>query len=693
MAEGGSPEQLPVTVLKGVGSRVAEKLERLSIRCLQDLLFHLPLRYEDRSHIVPLSQLHVGMSAAIQVEVIESKVVFRGRRSLLAMVSDGSGFITLRLFFFNAAQQARYQAGSKLICYGEVRRGASTLEMVHPECRAWDDAQDVSEESGLTPIYPTTEGVHQLKIRGLVDQVLDRDILADEWLPDSVLQAQGFPPLAEAVRFLHRPPVDTSLTELLDGRHPAQRRLAFEEILAHNLAMQRMRARARSEPARSLAGKGTLAAQLVAGLPFALTTAQRRVGREIVADISQSIPMQRLVQGDVGSGKTIVAAIACLYAVERGYQAAVMAPTEILSEQHRLNFENWLQPLGLKVAWLTSKQPAKQKRQTMQEVASGEAQIVIGTHALFQKQVVFSNLALVVVDEQHRFGVHQRLALKEKGKADGFVAHQLIMTATPIPRTLAMTAYSDLDVSVIDELPPGRKPVTTVALPNQRRDDVIERIREACEHGRQAYWVCTLIEESELLQAQAAEEATLLLTQSLPGYQVELVHGRMKPAEKDLAMSAFKRGETHVLVATTVIEVGVDVPNASVMVIENAERLGLSQLHQLRGRVGRGSQQSVCLLMYQSPLSDQARDRIEVMRDTTDGFRIAEHDLRMRGPGEVLGTRQTGAMQFRIADIARDADLLGAVARLAKQLSESDSAAVQPLIDRWIGRAEQYGEV
>jgi ATP-dependent DNA helicase RecG len=495
------------------------------------------------------------------------------------------------------------------------------------------------------------------------------------------------------VRYLHRPPPDAPLAELLEGRHPAQRRLAFEELLAHQLGLRRLRARQRRLAAPALKGSGELVRRFISGLPFALTDAQRRVGREIARDLAGSHPMLRLVQGDVGSGKTVVAALAALQAVEAGQQVALMAPTELLAEQHLLNFARWLEPLGVTVGALTGRQKAAERRAAQAAAADGSLQVAVGTHALFQEGVAFTSLGLVVVDEQHRFGVHQRLALRDKGAAAGRVPHQLVMTATPIPRTLAMTAYADLDLSVIDELPPGRTPVRTVTISDTRRDEVVERVREACRSGRQAYWVCTLIEESEALQCQAAEDTAALLAAALPDLRVGLVHGRQRPAEKEAAMAAFKSGDTGLLVATTVIEVGVDVPNASLMVIENPERLGLAQLHQLRGRVGRGAVESHCVLLYHAPLGEAAQQRLAVLRDTTDGFVIAQRDLELRGPGEVLGTRQTGEMQFRIADLLRDQPMVGQVQRAADLILERHPDRVDPLIRRWVGERSHYAGV
>ena len=621
------------------------------------------------------------------------------RRSLRCKVRDASGGVTLRFFHFSAAQKNNLKPGMTLRCFGEARVGASGLELYHPEYKAADDDQLDEVEQRLTPIYPATEGLTQARIRGLCEQalaIMQQQGGLTEWLPETLRNRFRLSDLTQAVGYLHHPPVGTDQLQLSESRHPAQRRLAFEELLAHQISLVRLRRQQQQHAAPGLNGgigtQGQLIDRFLQQLPFALTGAQQRVWDEVSTDLAQPIPMLRLVQGDVGSGKTVVAALAALRAIEPGYQAAVMAPTEILAEQHMINFSNWLEPLGVKVDWLAGRLKGKKRSEALARIASGEAQVVVGTHALFQDEVVFHNLGVVVVDEQHRFGVHQRLALREKGRASGLVPHQLIMTATPIPRTLTMSAYADLDCSVIDELPPGRTPVNTVLIADERRHEVVERVRAACNEGRQAYWVCTLIEESEVLECQAAEVTATELTEALPGLRIGLVHGRMKATEKATVMEAFKARELDLLVATTVIEVGVDVPNASLMIIENPERLGLAQLHQLRGRVGRGSVASHCVLMYHKPLSQQGRERLRVMRETNDGFRIAEKDLELRGPGEVLGTRQTGMMQFRIADLERDADLLESVKQAAAEL-EVLGPNCDGIIRRWIAQGEQYGSV
>jgi ATP-dependent DNA helicase RecG len=659
-----------------------------------DPLFLLPARYEDRTRITPLGALRHGSRAVVEGEVQLADVVFRRRRSLLVKISDGSGLLTLRFFHFSRAQQQNLARGTRLRCFGEARRGPQGLEMVHPEYRRLGATPEALEDR-LTPIYPLTEGQTQGRVRMAVNRALARLAAnpAEDLLPADIVQRLHLPTLREALEFMHHPPVGTSLESLATGHHPAQQRLAFEELLAHQLALAQLKQHVQSEPARALPDADGLEARFIAALPWPLTGAQRRVLDEVDADLQRARPMMRLVQGDVGSGKTAVAAAAAARAVGSGAQAALMAPTELLAEQHARTLDAWFRPLGLTVALLSGSKPARARRSALEAVASGEVHIAVGTHALFQQGVQFRELALAIVDEQHRFGVQQRLALTQKGADAGRVPHQLIMTATPIPRTLAMTAYADLDVSVIDELPPGRTPIRTVALPEERRADVVERIHAACAEGRQAYWVCTLIEESEELRAQAAEETATLLTEALPSLRIGLVHGRMPPKAKDRAMQEFKAGRLQLLVATTVIEVGVDVPNASLMVIENAERLGLAQLHQLRGRVGRGARESTCVLLFRAPLSPTARERLATLRDTSDGFAIAQKDLELRGPGELLGTRQTGLATLSVADLVRDAALLPQVRSTAESLLRQNAACIAPLRRRWIGNAEGYGRI
>jgi ATP-dependent DNA helicase RecG len=683
----------PVTSLRGVGPALADSLARLGLYTVQDLLFHLPQRYEDRTRVSAIGSLRAGERAVVEGEIQLTEVAFRGRRVLLSRIADGSGFLTLRFFHFSGSQQVALARGTRLRCFGEVRAGPSGLEIVHPEYRRTQaDAPPAAE--GLTPIYPTTEGIQQGRLRQLTTLALAQlpGGLVD-CMDAAVRRRWSLLPLEAALRDVHRPPPDADIEALNAGRHPAQRTLAFEELLAHQLSLRRLRRTVDRDEAWTLAPGGGRTEQFASSLPFALTAAQRRVWRDIAADLSRPHPMMRLVQGDVGSGKTVVAALAAVRATEHGCQAAVMAPTELLAEQHARNFAGWLDPLGIRVALLTGRHTGRTRDALALSLASGDAQVAVGTHALFQEGVEFRRLALAIVDEQHRFGVHQRLQLREKGLTGGRYPHQLVMTATPIPRTLAMTAYADLDVSVIDELPPGRTPVRTVVLPETRRHEVIERIRGACTAGRQAYWVCPLIEESELLRHQAAIETAAALADALPDLSIGLVHGRMPSKRKDTVMTAFKNGRLDLLVATTVIEVGVDVPNASLMVIENAERMGLAQLHQLRGRVGRGPVESTCVLLYRPPLAGLARARLGVLRDTTDGFEVARRDLELRGPGELLGTRQTGLMQLKVADLVRDSDLLPAVQAVAETMLDTAMESVDALQRRWIGEGTRFGKV
>ncbi len=700
-------DQTPVTALKGIGAQMRDKLARIGIATIQDILFHLPLRYMDRTRLTPMGSLQPNSDVVIEGEVKGTDVVYGRRRSLMCKVQDNTGVVTLRFFHFGAAQRANLIPGAKIRCFGEVRRGSAGLELYHPEYHFLGTQTPEPMAQHLTPVYPASEGVTQQRLRtisgqalallntGNLTELLPAELFKGELLPGKQQIAQDEQQsisLTEALRFLHRPPADAPVALLAEGQHPAQQRLALEELLAHHLSLQRLRQQIQQHQAPVLKASKKLNARLLDQRGFELTGAQRRVSEEIATDLAQSLPMLRLLQGDVGSGKTVVAALAALQAINSGYQAAIMAPTEILAEQHRLNFEHWFKPLDIKIAWLTGKQKGKARVAVLENIVSGSAQLIVGTHALFQDDVVFHKLGLTVIDEQHRFGVHQRLALREKG-AGGLTPHQLIMTATPIPRTLAMSVYADLDFSVIDELPPGRTPVNTVAIADQRRDDIIQRIRGACSQGQQAYWVCTLIEESDVLEAQAAEVTADELKLLLPDVRVGLVHGRLKSAEKAQTMAAFKAGELDLLVATTVIEVGVDVPNASLMVIENPERLGLAQLHQLRGRVGRGSVASHCVLLYPTPLSRRAKERISVMRRSNDGFVIAEEDLKLRGPGEVLGTRQTGELNLRIANLERDAHLLDQVKATAAILMRDYPERVTPIIRRWLGGKERYGQV
>ncbi len=699
-----SLDRIEVSALKGVGKQLQNKLAKIGLHSLQDMLFHLPLRYIDRTQVTPIGALQPHMNCVLEAEVRLCDVGFGRRRSLMCRIQDGSGSLTLRFFHFSNSQKQNLQPGTRLRIFGETRRGAAGLEIYHPEYEFLDRAKDLPLAQTLTAVYPATEGLSQQRIRSLVEQTLE--LLGSdsghsglrELLPVDIRRQSGQVELHEALRYLHHPPRNAPVNQLLEGQHPYQRRLAFEELLAHHLSLLHLRQQIQADGAPALPLHRPLQQAFLDGLGFTLTDAQQRVSAEIAADLNRPLPMLRLVQGDVGSGKTVVAALAALQAVASGRQAAIMAPTEILAEQHRINFTAWLEPLGISVAWLTGRLKSAERRQQLAAIASGEAQVVIGTHALFQDEVAFADLGLTIIDEQHRFGVHQRLSLQHKGSLDeaqqrSWRPHQLIMTATPIPRTLAMSAYADLDCSIIDQLPPGRTPVETVVISSERRQQIIERVDCACRDGRQAYWVCTLIEESESLEAQAAEASAASLTEALPQLRVGLIHGRLKASEKEATMAAFKAGDIDLLVATTVIEVGVDVANASLMIIENPERLGLAQLHQLRGRVGRGSRASHCVLLYSSPLSQQGQERLSAMRDSNDGFAIAEKDLALRGPGEVLGTRQTGDVAFKIANLERDGELLPAVKRCAQQLLQQHPQNCQPLIRRWLGFKDHYGVV
>jgi ATP-dependent DNA helicase RecG len=680
MPSSPSPERPPAAARRA-------QLDKLGLRTDLDYVLHLPLRYEDETRLVAIAAARDG--APVQVEgVVETcEVLFRPRRQLVARIRDASGVLVARFLNFYPSQQKQLAPGSRVRAFGEVRPGFFGGEMVHPRIRVVREGEPLPE--ALTPVYPTTAGLSQYVLRGLIERALSRADLA-ETLPAPLLQALQLPAFAHSVRALHHPAPDADHGALEARSTPEWRRMKFDELLAQQLSMRvhyRERRAHRAPPLKP----GALTRRLLASLPFALTAAQDRAWREIERDLAVPHPMNRLLQGDVGSGKTVVAALAALRAVESGRQAAVMAPTEILAEQHFRKFESWLAPLGVRVAWLTGSQKRSERRRALEAVASGETAVAVGTHALFQGEVRFASLALAIVDEQHRFGVRQRLALRGKGEAEagGAEAHQLMMSATPIPRTLSMSYYADLDVSVIDELPPGRTPVVTKLVADARRDEVVRRVREACAAGRQAYWVCPLVEESETLDLQTAIDTHASLAAALPELAVGLVHGRMTPTEKSAVMDAFAAGRVQVLVATTVIEVGVDVPNASLMVIEHAERFGLAQLHQLRGRVGRGAAESACILLFAQPLSEAARVRLRVIFEHADGFRIAHEDLVLRGPGEYLGARQSGAPLLRFADLVADADLLDAARDAAERLLAAHPEAAARHLARWTGgRAE-----
>jgi ATP-dependent DNA helicase RecG len=684
-------DSLPLAGFKGIGRKTLERLDKLGLRSVQDLLFHLPLRYQDRTRIQPLGRLKPGDWALVEGQVELTEAGGGRRPSLVCRIADGSGSLVLRFFHYSAEQRTRLRPGARIQGYGEVRLGYYGLEMTHPDYRHLAEDEAGTTASQLTPVYPLTEGLHQKTLQRLIEQALElgREAgLSDPLNEAAVAKTGGYTRLIDALILLHSPPAGGDPADL----EKARRRLAFEELVAHQLGVRRLRALVRRHGAPTLRVDEATAKAFHELLPFRPTDAQRRVMEEIAADLAVTKPMMRLVQGDVGSGKTVVAAWAALAALAGGYQVALMAPTELLAEQHYRNLSGWIGALGHGVALLAGKSKGAARQTVLAQLAEGTAGLAIGTHALFQQEVAFHRLGLVIIDEQHRFGVHQRLALREKGNGSE-TPHQLIMTATPIPRTLAMLGYADLDLSVIDQLPPGRTPVKTVALSAARRAEVIDRIAHRVRAGGQVYWVCTLIEESELLQCEAAENTHRQLQEALAGLRVALLHGRMKPDQKEAVMAAFKAGESDLLVATTVIEVGVDVPNATLMVIENAERLGLAQLHQLRGRVGRGSGESHCVLLYQPPLSDGARQRLGVMRESSDGFYIAERDLQLRGPGELLGVRQAGSFQLRVADLGRDSELLEQAREVSDRLLEHHPDAAATLLARWLPDASRVAAV
>lgn len=679
--------------LTGIGPTLAAKLSQCGIHTVQDLLFHLPFRYQDRTRITPIQDLRANDWSVIVGRVCKTEIKQGKRRMLYCYVEDKTSVLTLRFFNFNSHQVKQLNDSKQIRAFGEVREFANKLEMIHPEYQLLDDQGQCAVEETLTPIYSTTHGLSQSRLRQLIQRAITHchdELLHLEWMPPETLQQHCFQSIQTAIEQLHNPPPDISLHTLEQGSHPALKRLAFDELLAQRLSMQFARQQRATLTAPPLSSHHTLLEQFLAILPFALTAAQSRVYQEIKHDLEQEKPMLRLVQGDVGSGKTVVAALAAIQAIANGYQVALMAPTDILSDQHTQTLLSWLTPLGIRVGRLSGKMGAKDRRETLQALLSHQCQLIVGTHALFQDNVCFARLGLVIIDEQHRFGVEQRLLLQQKGQAEHCIPHQLLMTATPIPRTLAMTQFAHLDLSSIDELPPGRTPITTAVLSQNKRESIIISLQAAIATGRQAYWVCTLIDESEKLQCIAATASAENLQAQLPDIRVGLVHGRMKAAEKDAVMAAFKCGEIQLLVATTVIEVGVDVPNASLMIIENAERLGLSQLHQLRGRVGRGSAQSHCLLLYQSPLSRQSNERLRVMRETCDGFIIAEKDLQLRGAGEFLGVKQTGYREFSIAELPRDQALLPLLSPIASKLLHESPETARTIAKRWLGNFEQF---
>lgn len=683
------PLKAPLNVLRGVGPKLLGRLNELGLSQVEDVLYHFPLRYQDRTRVTPIGSLQDGVEAVVRGSVRLASIVPGRRPTLVAKIEDSTGLLTLRFFHFRRAQAQQMKPGTPITLFGQARRSGTGLDMVHPEYRL--DTTDAGLEQALTPIYPTVEGLGQGLWRKLTEQALT---ILSQNDPEDMLEGVAESPfaLSEAIRYLHRPPPDAPVSQIRAWQHPAQLRLALEELVAHHLSLQTLRAREKACRATAISGNGTIAQGFLQSLPFEPTRAQERVIGEITQDMGQPSPMLRLIQGDVGSGKTFVAAMACIRAIESGQQVALMAPTELLAEQHLQTFRQWLAPWNVGIAWLSGKVKGRARDGVLREISEGSVALVIGTHALFQEGVEFASLALVIVDEQHRFGVHQRLALTEKAPGEA-LPHQLVLTATPIPRTLSMIAYADLDCSVIDELPPGRTPIQTTLIDSHRRDEVIQRVGAACAGGRQAYWVCTLIEASDKLDAQAAEATAALLREQLPALSIGLIHGRLSGAEKESVMAAFKSGAVQLLVATTVIEVGVDVPNASLMIIENPERLGLAQLHQLRGRVGRGAIASHCLLLYQTPLSQQGRERLEVMRRSNDGFYIAEQDLRFRGPGELLGTRQTGLTSFRVAQLPEHDSLLDDVVTTAERLLKDHPLRCALLIERWTGERQAFARV
>jgi ATP-dependent DNA helicase RecG len=667
--------------IPGATPAVASKLQKLGLNSQADLVLHLPLRFEDETRVTPIADAIPGTTAQFEVRVVSSEIAYRPRRQLLCRVEDDSGTLLLRFLNFYPSQQKVLQPGARLRVFGELRGGFLGEEVIHPRFHVVHEEDALP--TSLTPVYPTTAGLGQATLRRLIERALKEVDLADT-LPDEIrkrFQVQGF---AASVRLLHSPPPGLSAEALADVQRVAWQRIAFDELLAQQISLRQSYAIRRARGAPTLAGNGSLTARLLASLPFQLTGAQHRVWREITGDLAQSHPMQRLLQGDVGSGKTVIAALAMLQAVEAGYQAALMAPTEILAEQHYRKLASWLTPLGLEVAWLTGSQKKKERAAIAAKVGAGETALVVGTHALIEEGVEFARLGLAIVDEQHRFGVRQRLALKQKGAQ----SHQLAMSATPIPRTLAMSYYADLDVSVIDELPPGRTPVVTKLVSAARRDEVVGRVRDLCAAGRQVYWVCPLIEESETLQLKTAEETYAHLTAELPELRIGLIHGRLKTDKKAIVMAAFVKNDIQLLVATTVIEVGVDVPNASLMVIEHAERFGLAQLHQLRGRVGRGAAESACILLYEGPLGETARARLKIIYENTDGFEIARQDLHLRGPGEFVGARQSGLPLLRFADL-EDTTLVEAARSAAEEMLAHWPDHAERHLARWLGgRAE-----
>lgn len=697
MSQQQEPKNHFPTILKlrGVGKQIAKHLARLNIHTILDLLLHLPAHYQDRTKIMPIRTLVPGAAAVVEGMITTIDRPPRGRTKLLCELKDNTGRLFLRFFNVLPFQTQSLIPGARLRCYSEVRLGQKGLEMVHPDFQVIVPGKECVLDKNLTPIYPATAGLSQYTLRKLTGHALEwlENQSLIEMLPMQLLESLALPPFKKAVAFLHRPPRETAIEHLMENTTHAHKRLIIEELLAHRISLLQVKEIFKSQISMSFAKSQKLSQTFLAKLPYQLTNAQKRVINEISDNLTRNTPMLRLVQGDVGCGKTIVSAFAVLQAVEAGAQAALMVPTELLAEQHYHSFQSWFEPLGVSIAFLSSQIKGRARAKVLNEIATGRAAVVLGTHALFQQEVNFKNLGLIIADEQHRFGVEQRTLLREKGRQSDYYPHQLVMTATPIPRTLAMSLYAGIDCSVIDELPPGRTQIVTSLIDNSRRDEVIARVRQACQSGRQVYWVCPLIEESEAIIGQAATKTAELLTTLLPDIKIGLVHGRMKSDQKEATMRAFKEGDIQILVATTVIEVGVDVPKASIIVIENAERLGLSQLHQLRGRVGRGSIASHCLLLYQQPLSALAQERLQVMRNSTDGFTIAQRDLELRGPGEVFGIKQTGELAFRIADLLRDNHLFPFIEEAAKTMMQESPEFLTSFIDQWLGMRAGYGKI
>ena len=684
-----------IDALKGVGPALKIKLNNRGVNTIEDILFLLPNRYEDRTILYDIQNAPINEHVLITGKIIESKILFYGRRSLFVKIQDDSATLNLRFFYFSRAQLQQFKKNTHIICFGLLKSNGKKSEMFHPEYRFIESSNAFKLDDKLTPIYPSIDGIQTGRLRNLVGQAIEimRKSEPNEYLPENILKEIKMPSLREALINLHQPPANLKHADISHAIKHYKERLSFEELLANYISLRRLRLLAANTAADSLQLGKDKVNQFVRTLKFELTASQKQVCNEIVADLNKSQPMMRMLQGDVGSGKTVVAAIACLKTIMNKKQAAIMAPTELLTEQHMESFSAWFVKPDIKIVKLTGGQKKSTRDNNLRQIKQGEANLVIGTHALFQEGVIFKDLALIVIDEQHRFGVNQRVALREKGSQFKKQPHQLIMTATPIPRTLAMAAYADLDSSIIDELPVGRKAVETLVIPNDKRPSVIERVKNACTKGQQAYWVCPLIDESESIKADAATDRYEYLKKIIKPLKIGLVHGRQKQAEKEKTMRLFKEAKIDLLVATTVIEVGVNIPNASLMIIENAERMGLTQLHQLRGRVGRGNQQSHCILLYKKPLGSLAYDRLSILRETNDGFIIAQKDLELRGPGELLGTKQTGLPQYRIADLLRDAHLLPKVQKIAEIMMQDFPNKTNKIIMRWANDNQEYGKV